>query len=254
MPRRRDTLGRFLPNNPYPDNHFEQAYNLFEDQDQDINPLAKLFSNIEEPTHQELVENPFSLILPQERMVSVAQNQPNQATFEFPITNQHDNNHLKNIPTLVLSKFYGIIIEDSYTFLFKFDILYRSYDYTVDAHRLKLFPTTLKGALRWFISLGRDVTNNWEAMQTRFIEKYKEYCRSGNRGDDIITMQQKEDENLEDYISRFLVLLKKNSNHTLNQESQKLFLLRGVNDSCIEALDLIGGGYITQVPIGIQEH
>lgn len=62
------------------------------------------------------------------------------------------------------------------------------------------------------MSLGRDVVDSWEAMQTKFLEKYKEYCRSGIRGDDIFRMQQKDDENLEDNISRFLFYLKKNQN------------------------------------------
>lgn len=61
-------------------------------------------------------------------------------------------------------------------------------------------------------------------------------------------MHQKEDENLEEYISRFLFSLKKKSDHTLNQESQKLLFPKGINDSCIDSLDLMGGGDITQVP------
>jgi hypothetical protein len=70
--------------------------------------------------------------------------------------------------------------------LFDFDILYRSYDYTSDAHRLKLFHANLKeGALRWFMSLGRGVVDTWETMQMKFLEKYKEYCKSGSKGDDI---------------------------------------------------------------------
>lgn len=107
-------------------------------------------------------------------MVAAAQNQPNRATFKFPVIDQHDNNKLKNIPASVLPKFYGLVTEDPDTFLFKFDILHRSYDYTIDAHRLKLFVATLKeGALRWFMSLGRDAVDSWEAMQTKFLEKYK---------------------------------------------------------------------------------
>lgn len=61
-------------------------------------------------------------------------------------------------------------------------------------------------------------------------------------------MEQREDENLEEYISRFLLCLRKSSDHTLNQETQKLLFLRGVSDSYTDALDLIGGGDITQLP------
>ena len=62
---------------------------------------------------------------------------------------------MKNIPLLSLPSFQGMIEEDLETFLFEFDVLCRSYDYTKYAQKLKLFPTTLKGAaLRWFMGLG----------------------------------------------------------------------------------------------------
>lgn len=83
---------------------------------------------------------------------------PANPTFEFPIPNQHDNANLQNIPGSSLLKFHGLVTEYLDTFLFEFDILCRSYDYTTDTHKLKLFPSTLKEAsLRWFMSLGRDV-------------------------------------------------------------------------------------------------
>ena len=48
-------------------------------------------------------------------------------------------------------------------------------------------------------------------MKTLFLEKYKEYCKENDsRGDDIFRISQKEDETLEDYISRFLHTLPKN--------------------------------------------
>jgi hypothetical protein len=47
--------------------------------------------------------------------------------------------------------------EDPDLFLFKFDILCRSYNYSDDAQKLKLFPATMKYlALRWFMSLGEN--------------------------------------------------------------------------------------------------
>lgn len=78
MTRRRDALGMFLSNKTYPHNYFEQEYNLFEDKDQDINPLAKLFANFEDPVDQDPVENPFALIIYRARMVDVAQNRLTQ--------------------------------------------------------------------------------------------------------------------------------------------------------------------------------
>jgi hypothetical protein len=62
---------------------------------------------------------------------------------------------MKNIPLSILSTFYGKNSEDPNTFLFEFDILYRSYNYIQYAQKLKLFPATLKdSALIWFMGLG----------------------------------------------------------------------------------------------------
>ena len=44
--------------------------------------------------------------------------------------------------------------EDLDSFMFEFDILCRTYGYIDDAHKLHLFPTTLKAAaLKWFMGL-----------------------------------------------------------------------------------------------------
>jgi hypothetical protein len=70
-------------------------------------------------------------------------------------------NPLQNIPT-----FNGLISEDPDTFLFEFDVLCRGYDYTFKPHKLKLFPSTLKGAyLRWFMGLGGGTINLWDEMK-----------------------------------------------------------------------------------------
>lgn len=73
-------------------------------------------------------------------------------TFEFPIGDIRGEVPMKNIPLSSLPSFKGMTVEDPNTFLFEFDVLCRSYDYTSDAQKLKLFPATLKGvALRWFM-------------------------------------------------------------------------------------------------------
>ena len=113
---------------------------------------------------------------------------------------------MKNIPSTTLPKFYGLIIEDPKTFLFEFDIIFRSYGYTIDAHKLKLFPSTLKEAsLRWFMSLCANAMIDWQNMSNLFLNKYKEYCRGHDlKGDEIFKMSQREDETLEDYVARFM--------------------------------------------------
>ena len=67
-----------------------------------------------------------------------------QPTFPFPLLSLVTNANLKNIPPTALPNFYGLTTEDPDTFLFEFDILCHSFDYKNDAHKLKLFPATLK--------------------------------------------------------------------------------------------------------------
>ena len=53
---------------------------------------------------------------------------------------------------------------------------------------------------------------------------------------------------MEDYVSRFLYTLQKNPHHTLSEDSQKLVFLRGVNDNCLEALDLMASNDYINLP------
>ena len=73
---------------------------------------------------------------------------------------------MKNISPSVLPRFHGKATKDMDEFVFKFNILCRSYDYTTDAQKLKLFPATLKdNALHWFMSLGGRTVTNWDRMK-----------------------------------------------------------------------------------------
>ena len=58
------------------------------------------------------------------------------------------------------------------------------------------------------MGLRANAATTWDEMQALFLEKYKEYCKaSGTREDDIFRISQKEEETLEDYVSRFLYTL-----------------------------------------------
>ena len=48
---------------------------------------------------------------------------------------------LKNIPHFALPNLYGITSKCTDTFLFKFDVLCHSYDYTSNTQKMKLFPS-----------------------------------------------------------------------------------------------------------------
>jgi len=85
---------------------------------------------------------------------------------------------MKNIPMESLPLFYGKSSEDPNAFLFEFDILYRSYNYYDDAHKLKFFPATLKyAALRWFMSLGEHTIYSWDDMKPVFLKRYQYFCK-----------------------------------------------------------------------------
>ena len=80
----------------------------------------------------------------------------------------------KNLPS-VLPHFHGKFTKDPYEFLFEFNILCWSYDYTSSEKKLKLFLATLKyNALRWFMSLGGETAATWEQMKQVFLRKYQE--------------------------------------------------------------------------------
>lgn len=185
--RRIDAHGRFLPN--HPDNRGINPYEAL-----DVNPFAALYQaldNVDYPAFElpennlhflfgPPEENHYPLVVYQGSMVGRGggANPPGgggnppgggnpsvNPTFEFPISNLHDNANLKNIPTSSLPKFYGLVTEELDTFLFEFDVLCRSYLYTIDAYRLKIFPATLKEfSLRWFMSLGSNSIDTWEEI------------------------------------------------------------------------------------------
>ena len=119
------------------------------------------------------------------------------ATLQFPIQQPKGTTPMKNISPSMLPCFHGKAAKDLDEFIFKFDILYRSYDYITDAQKLKLFPATLKdNALRWFMILGGGTVTNWDRMKQVFLEKYKEYCNTKDKREELFKMVQKEDESL----------------------------------------------------------
>jgi len=86
---------------------------------------------------------------------------------------------MKNIPLSTLPNFHGLSTEDPDEFMFEFDILCRSYDYTTTAQKLKLFPATLKGnTLIWFMSLGGENISTWGQMWKLFLNKYQDYYQT----------------------------------------------------------------------------
>jgi hypothetical protein len=139
-----------------------------------------------------------------------------------------------------------MVTEDLDAFLFEFDILCRSYDYSSDAQKLRLFPATLKGAaLRWFMGLGEHTIAHWDDMCKIFLKKYQAYCKGKNIREDIFEMTQRDDESLEDYLEIFLYNIHRSKNRKLDMDIIKTIFLRGIKDESIDFLNLMGSGDVS---------
>jgi hypothetical protein len=168
--------------------------------------------------------------------------------FGFPILDPTTTIQMKNIPPSTLPNFHGMVTEDPETFLFEFDVLCHSYDYSNDAQKLKLFPTTLKDAtLCWFMGLGGNTIKTWDEMRKNFLSKYQDYCTNRDLHEEMFKMAQKEDEILEDYVERFHYNVKRAKQNHLELETLKIIFLCGIRDECIDLLNLMGKGDVSQL-------
>ena len=176
-----------------------------------------------------------------------------ELTFGFPIydipTTFGREVKMKNIPPSILPNFYGTSTEDLDVVLFEFDVLCRTYGYTDDTQKLRLFPATLKGAaLKWFMGLGVNTIVYWIDMKKIFLKKYQPYCQTRDSKDDIFRMTQHEDENLEDYLEIFLYNLQKSKQSSLNSYTISTIFLKGVRDDYINVLNFMGAADISFLP------
>jgi len=98
------------------------------------------------PLDQEIPENYWKIFDYME-----AQGKQNQtSTLEYPIVDPVANAPMKAIPLQNIPSFHGMTLEDPNAFLFEFVVLCKGYDYTTNLQKLKLFPSTLKGAVLWW--------------------------------------------------------------------------------------------------------
>ena len=60
------------------------------------------------------------------------------------------------------------------------------------------------------MGLEDDSILTWDDMKWTFLKKYHDYCKNRNSKEYMFSMQQKEDENLEDFVERlFCIALKR---------------------------------------------
>lgn len=97
------------------------------------------------------------------------------------------------------------------------------------------------------MGLPENSITTWAQMQQAFNKKYWDYYRSKETKGDIFWMTMGSDESLEDYEERFQLSYKR-ARCTLDPESLKLVLLRGVPEDLLHTLHLLAGGDIYQLP------
>lgn len=175
-----------------------------------------------------------------------------ETNFGIPIVDTNailrEDVKMKNIPPSVLPNFYGMSTEDPDSFMFEFDILCRTYGYTDDTHKLRLFPTTLKAtSLKWFMGLGEQTIDSWDDMRSIFLKRYQAYCRPRDSKEDVFRMTQQEEESLEEYLERFAYNLQKFKQHSLNQETIRAIFLKGIRDEYLDILNVMGKGDISNL-------
>lgn len=140
-----------------------------------------------------------------------------------------------------------MITKDPNAFLFEFNVLCKGYDYTTGPQKLKLLPSTLKGvALRWFMGLRGRTINSWDDMKTSFLTRYWDFCKNRELKDEIFKMVAKDNETLEEYVERFHYNLQRSPHTTLPKEVLRAILIKGMKEECIETLNLMGKGDISQ--------
>ena len=84
--------------------------------------------------------------------------------------------------------------------------------------------------MRWFMGLPGDSVTTWDQMQQTFNNKYRDYFRSKVTKEEIFRMTIGQ------------------ARCTLDPESLKLVLLRGVREDILDILHLLAGGDIYQIP------
>ena len=147
----------------------------------------------------------------------------------------------------MLPHLHGNPTEDPNEFLFEFNILYQSYDYTSSEKKLKLFPATLKdNSLRWFMSLGGDIVTTWDQMKQVFLVKYQEYCRTKDKREELFKMVQKDNKILEDFVERLMYNVQRSDHTTIGSDVLKIILLHGIREDFLDMLNLLGEGDISK--------
>lgn len=94
---------------------------------------------------------------------------------------------------------------------------------------------------------GKTITS-WENMKHTFLERYRDYYRSTNQGEEIFKMFQKEEEILEEFIEPFQYNLQRSKHKDLDKDVLKMILIQARRDDCLEMLNLMRKRDISKEP------
>jgi len=134
MPRRsRDNLGISFPNTSTTSNN---QPSLFFGGCELKDRLGEQLEIFEEPIGEE-----------EEETYTMVQNRngaKKRVEGAFSIRETNGDSRMRNKSPSTLPHFHGLTSKDPDTFLFEFVVIYRTYNYTSNDQRLKLFPSTLK--------------------------------------------------------------------------------------------------------------
>jgi len=83
------------------------------------------------------------------------------------------------------------------------------------------------------MNLGVHSITTWGKMKEAFLGKYRDYCMPSKLKDEVFKMTQKEDENLEDLVERFVYNIKREKMDNLDEETLKALLLKAIKDEWI---------------------
>jgi len=86
-------------------------------------------------------------------------------------------------------------------------------------------------------------------MKETFLSKYEYYYRTRDLREEVFKMMQKEDESLEDYVEWLHHNWQRSKHVDLDHEILKTIFIIGMRDDCLDTLNLLGKGDISQEPV-----
>jgi len=85
-------------------------------------------------------------------------------------------------------------------------------------------------------------------MKETFLSKYQDHCTTRDLREEVFRMTQKENESIEDHVEWFHYNLQRYKHNDLDHEILKTIFMRGMRDDCLDTLNLLGKGDISQEP------